>query len=381
MTIRQYEEEGMTLYKVYICVRSPRNNSFRVQKNRKNIRTMEEAVREEKKLKKQALYEVDGLEQSGDTWGRIIDLWYHDQTRFGLSNRYTNKFTVEDYDSMLRRHTKDWLKLRTLEITRGDGRRVIEDLQSLGKSRSFISKVKNTINFVFQWGIDHGHIKGATVSPVYGIKLEKRDDVFKEILTLTEIRKFLCEAKRHEHPWYPVWAMALLTGMRSGELYALEWNDVDFEKQVIRVSKSYSARLKKVKDTKSGYWRNVPISEELNGLLVELKSKTGHLPNVLPKSVQWARGEQAKGLRIFLKSIGLPAVKFHTLRACFATQLLSEGVEMTKVMKIGGWKDIKTMQIYLRLAGVEERGATDTLRFLPSDEAVMEHVGDLLKFR
>lgn len=72
--------------------------------------------------------------------------------------------------------------------------------------------------------------------------------------------------------------------------------------------------------------------------------------------------------------IGLPSVKFHTLRACFATQLLADGVEMTKVMKIGGWKDIKTMQIYLRLAGVDERGAIDGLRFLPSDEAVMGHV-------
>jgi hypothetical protein len=54
---------------------------------------------------------------------------------------------------------------------------------------------------------------------------------------------------------------------------------------------------------------------------------------------------------------------------------------MTKVMKIGGWKDIKTMQIYLRLAGVDERGATNSLRFLPSDEAVMGHVVELFKFK
>lgn len=50
---------------------------------------------------------------------------------------------------------------------------------------------------------------------------------------------------------------------------------------------------------------------------------------------------------------------------------------MTKVMKIGGWKDIKTMQIYLRLAGVDEKGATDGLRYLPSDEAVMGVFGTL----
>ena len=70
-----------------------------------------------------------------------------------------------------------------------------------------------------------------------------------------------------------------------------------------------------------------------------------------------------------------------TLRACFATQLLTSGVDMAKVMKIGGRKDIKTMQIYMRLAGVDERGATDGLRFLPSDEAVMGHVVELFKFQ
>ena len=54
---------------------------------------------------------------------------------------------------------------------------------------------------------------------------------------------------------------------------------------------------------------------------------------------------------------------------------------MTKVMKIGGWKDIKTMQIYLLLAGVDEKGATDGLRFLPSDQAVMGHVVELFSFK
>jgi integrase len=149
----------------------------------------------------------------------------------------------------------------------------------------------------------------------------------------------------------------------------------------MRVTKSFNKRINETKSTKAGYWRNVPISPELNGLLVELKQTTGHLPNVLPRNNYWDRGVQANPLRFFLKSIGLPSVKFHTLRACFATQLLSDGVEMTKVMKIGGWKDIKTMQIYLRLAGVDEKGATDGLRFLPSDEAVMGHVVQLFEFK
>ena len=173
--------------------------------------------------------------------------------------------------------------------------------------------------------------------------------------------------------------MALLTGMRNSELYALTWNDVDFEKKLIRVSKSYNIKEREIKSTKAGYWRNVPISDELNNLLVGLKSETGDTENVLPRINMWMRGCQSRVLRCFLKQADLTSVRFHALRACWTTQLLGDGVEVSKVMKIGGWRDMKTMQIYLRLAGVDERGATDSLRFLPSDDAVMGRVVELFK--
>ena len=41
--------------------------------------------------------------------------------------------------------------------------------------------------------------------------------------------------------------------------------------------------------------------------------------------------------------------------------LLSKGVPAAKVMSMGGWKDYKTVMIYLRKAGVETQGATDLL--------------------
>jgi hypothetical protein len=34
-----------------------------------------------------------------------------------------------------------------------------------------------------------------------------------------------------------------------------------------------------------------------------------------------------------------------------------------KVMTIGGWKDLETMQIYIRLTGIDEAGATERLSF------------------
>lgn len=380
MAITEYHVNGVSFYKIYVHVKSNVDPLIRVQKRKMNIKTYKDAVKEETRITKEALIELGNKEKEGDSWERIVELWYYDQYKNDFGKRYSNKFTLNDYYNSLKRYTKDWLKRKPSEITRGDARNVIEHLTELGKSKSYICKVKNTINLVFQWGIDHRHIRDVFVSPLHGIKVDKREDKFPEILNLVEIRKFLFEAKLQNQEWYPIWAMALLTGMRSGELYALEWNDIDFQHQVIRVTKSFNKRTNEIKSTKAGYWRNVPISTELNNLLVELKQTTGSLKNVLPRNSHWDRGSQSKPLRAFLKSIGIPSVKFHTLRACFATQLLADGVEMTKVMKIGGWKDIKTMQIYLRLAGVDEKGATDGLRFLPSEETVMGHVVQLFHF-
>ncbi len=73
-------------------------------------------------------------------------------------------------------------------------------------------------------------------------------------------------------------------------------------------------------------------------------------------------------LRQFCEGIGLNSIKFHTLRACFATQLLRDSVVLIVVMKICGLKDLKTMQKYIRLAGIEIEGATENLKILlPKD--------------
>ncbi len=75
-------------------------------------------------------------------------------------------------------------------------------------------------------------------------------------------------------------------------------------------------------------------------------------------------GQQAKLLKEFCSSLGLPLIKFHTLRACFATNLISNGVEPIKVMKVCGWMDLKTMKHYIRLSGIDELGITDKIKFL-----------------
>jgi integrase len=122
------------------------------------------------------------------------------------------------------------------------------------------------------------------------------------------------------------------------------------------------------------------MSPELRALFLDLKNKASGSPYVLPRFSEWDRGEQSKVLKGFLSGIRLPSIKFHALRACFATQLLAKGTPAAIVMKICGWRDLKTMEFYIRVAGVEEKGATDCLKILPSEVEVMENVVRLFEF-
>ena len=147
--------------------------------------------------------------------------------------------------------------------------------------------------------------------------------------------------------------------------------DPNLEDSIIRITKSYSQRKKGVKCTKNMTWRNAHISEELRIVLTRLKNeRTGDSKYVLPRASGWRAGNAGRILRSFLEYIGIEKyVTFHTLRACFATHVLASGVEPTLVMRMGGWSDFKTFQIYIRMAGVDVKGVTDDFKVIPAHQA------------
>ncbi len=364
MSVTSYvSDTGETLWKASATVRSSKNISVRVQKAKFAITTERDAKREETRLIRECEREVSLRENQGSSWGAVVESW--DMHLSKESADSISETTRTDYVNALKKHTHFWWKRQAAEINRADVCEVLNQLKAHDTSVSYQNKLKVIINRIFIYGMDHRLICGVDRSPAYGISLGRDEEKKPEILTLTEIRKLLQEARRMNHEWFPVWSLALLTGMRSGELYALLWNDIDFENKTIYVTKSYNPRRKVIKSTKAGYWRHVPMSDELIALLNELKALAPDRREVLPRFWEWTKGQQARVLRAFCEGIGIPSVKFHTLRACFSTQLIRSSVAPAVVMKICGWKDLETMQRYIRLAGIETKGATNVLKVLP----------------
>lgn len=118
-----------------------------------------------------------------------------------------------------------------------------------------------------------------TSNPVFRSgKLIPKTEAKKEINPLSWKEKALFEktAKGYYPRWYPFFLTALRTGLRLGELTALQPADLDFNGGLIEVRRNYTKG--RISTTKSGKIRRVDMSKELSETLktylVELKKET-----------------------------------------------------------------------------------------------------------
>lgn len=326
-----------------VCLRRKTNDK------RQFITSMAEAQR----IYNQLVIEVNQKlhESVYPTWRNLLQKFYETSLKRGLMPK-----TVENYKLALNAHTvQAWGHRRIDSINTDEIRALVLDKLS---HRSENQK-KNVLKFIraaFNYGVEIGAIE-RNPTPLMKFRI---GDKIRGVLTEPQVELLLNRAKEFDCEWYEIWAAACYTGMRNGELYALTWDKVNLDNRTILVNTSWN-NVDGFKSTKSGDDRMVEIAPPLVTILKELKLQNFDSAFVFPRIDKWTKGEQARELRLFLMGLGLPRIRFHDLRATWATIMLSKGVEPVRVMIVGGWKDLKTLMIYLRKSGVETRGVTDGL--------------------
>ena len=152
-----------------------------------------------------------------------------------------------------------------------------------------------------------------------------------------------------------MWRTAILlmgrAGLRVGEVYHLEWQDIQFDiHQICFTSKPH---LKwKVKGDKHGTKKRiVPLDEALEAHLKSLpRASTFVLGEDRPRSLElfYHRIQNAiiaSGVKTHLGKYGSP----HVLRHSFATHLVSNKTTLEEIAEFLGHNDITTTQIYAHL--------------------------------
>jgi integrase len=350
----------VSYYKRHPITRVP-IRAFRV-----GIKTQAEAKRVYAELVVQVADKLK--EQVVPRWRSFIEEYFKASLEKDMAKK-----TVDNYAVCLRAHTlEDWGNRRLDSFTTQQIRELIKTKvgdRSPGTQKSMLKIIRG----VFKYAVETGVL---TRNPTPEMKFRTGDKI-RGVLTEPQVQILLSKARDYGWEWYPHVAVALYTGMRNGEIYALTWDKVDLNERKILVDCSWNS-TDGLKSTKTGDDRIVEIAPPLLVILRELKLKTGDSVFVLPRLSQWDTGYQASALRTFLVGLGLPPVRFHDLRATWATIMLSKGVQPAKVMVMGGWKDMKTMMIYTRKAGIDIRGITDCLNLHdPTQERgqVLDFVG------
>ncbi|MDB5038085.1 MAG: hypothetical protein JWQ35_1613 [Bacteriovoracaceae bacterium] len=363
MSIKSYFENEKQFYEVFVKGRDSQGRQ--TGRRKKRISSETKAKRIEFELKK----ELDDIanQRTAWTWGT-----WHTECLNRMKLSYRQK-TVENYDLGIRKWIpKDWSSRSLTIITKNDVHEVIFATMA-GASDTLKRDVHRRVHRLFELAVEEGIL---SLNPAKGIKVKVAEPKQK-VLNSNEAEILLKNAKETKHRFYPVWAMALKTGMRSGEMYALRWSDIDFETEMISVSKQWTSK-DGLHPTKSGRNRLVPVSPDLKKFLAEMKLKGGyeeslidgmtkkevwHDDYVLPRLYEWNAGLQAQILADFCESIGITKVKFHDLRATFITNMLVQGVSLVAVMSIVGHSRMSTTDRYVRLAGVGVKGATKQLSY------------------
>lgn len=296
--------------------------------------------------------------------------------------------TFDRYEGIYRNHIKgtplsllpmDKIKKITLQAQ-------YADMVASGRSVSQVKNVHKVLSKFFKFAVSEDYI---VKDPCIGVRLPKEkeenfeaEDKTVEVFTPEEVKQI--HAGLEDDKLKYIALFSLFTGLRLGEILALERDDI--KNDYVKVNKSLSStkvfddrnkyhyETKAVKTKTKSSIREVPISATMKAelprlykLLAEERLKLGPAyeeNNLLFPSLTGSYIDKRNFTRSwtrFLERIGLPHKKFHSLRHTFATRLIENGVNIVTVSKLLGHSSIQTTEIYTHILKDEKKKGIDTL--------------------
>lgn len=226
-----------------------------------------------------------------------------------------------------------------------------DDLQSFfnslkNYSNSYIAKIFQIVKASFDEAIKDEKIVKNPIIHVIKPKSNKKDKKI-DALTLEEHQQFV--ASLDNEIYRDIFLVAINTGLRCGEILALQPKDIDLDKNIIKVSKTITRNdfnnyiLKDGTKTYAGT-REVPFDDELKSVLINSLSKQESNEFGLIYSLD-NKVIRPSTLNIVFKRICKNlnfdgSYNFHMLRHTFATRCIESGMPAHVLQKLLGHTDV-----------------------------------------
>lgn len=270
---------------------------------------------------------------------------------------------------------------------------------------SYYKKYSNLIGLtssVFKYALSLRLIRSNPMNAVIRPKRKKRIDEERysaPYYEKEELLEFLEIAKNYPDPIYPIFRILAFTGLRKGELLALRWKDIDFEKRTLSVKQTlatcdkWEVKFQVPKTEKS--LRTISIDSETLQVIKQWQLKQKEY--FLKMGIKPAKnGEQLlfvseenkplyldyvnHNLKIIIKENNLKRITPHGFRHTHCSLLFESGASLKEVQVRLGHTDIKTtMDIYTH---VTKRQTEETAnRFADFMSSTEEKQGSLQKVK
>lgn len=268
--------------------------------------------------------------------------------------KYLKPQSVRQYKTMFNRIEKYFEDRDIRTIKKSDIKQFIVSM-SQEITQSTTKSIFKVLRIIFNTAIDDQII---VVNPcnnipksIFKVAIQTQK---KTALTKQEENQFMQFLKENNKKLYPLILFLLNTGLRINQAACLRWQDIDYQNNVIHITKSRCLRYNSIEKpkTKAGI-RDIPITQQIKCAL-QLVDKKSQQYVFISKFKGLINSDKInQSLKRVVKKYNdthcnkLPNITCHTFRHTYATRLTQSGINIKAIQYVLGHAAISTtMNIY-----------------------------------